>query len=437
MTRCSPLSFQFSDDEEDTKRVVRSAREKRYELLHNIIKSIRNSKKIKDFNKMETSFQELTKAFDKARPVILKEEAGITPRFYVRILVEMEDLINETWEDREGRRNMSKNNSKSLGALRQKLRKYIREEFDEDMAKFRENPDADDDEDEAGGGDKEDHSEDESEDEANMRKSQSKSREGSTSEKTRLKKALGDDEESDDSYWDSDSEESTESSSDDEPGMSLREKFLKKAPGEEKKEKKEKKKDRAKKPRQKEEELSDIEEEEGWKTVDRGALEKPKMFDKDAEINHELVVKKLHEIMAARGKKRTNRKEQIELLSELYSISEEHNLGHAIYVKVQFAIIAAIFDYNPKISSAMKPEYWEKCMPAMEKLMEMLHEAAEYLTTGDNISEEAESFEEKPLKVRGCFLSCVERMDEEFIKVLKGCDAHSNEYVDRLKDEPK
>ena len=122
--RLSPL--QFSDDEEDTRRVVRSAKEKRYEQLHNIMKSIRNSKKIKDFNKMETSFQELTKAYEKAKSVIAKEEGGITPRFYVRILVEMEDLINETWLDREGRKNMSKINSKSLGALRQKLRKYIR-----------------------------------------------------------------------------------------------------------------------------------------------------------------------------------------------------------------------------------------------------------------------------------------------------------------------
>jgi translation initiation factor 3 subunit C len=42
------------------------------------------------------------------------------------------------------------------------------------------------------------------------------------------------------------------------------------------------------------------EEDEEWIKVDRGALEKPKMFDKDAEINHDLVVKKLIEIMAAR-----------------------------------------------------------------------------------------------------------------------------------------
>ena len=39
-------------------------------------------------------------------------------------------------------------------------------------------------------------------------------------------------------------------------------------------------------------------------------------------------------------------------------------------------------------------------------------------------------------QVRGCYLTAVEKLDEEFIKVLKACDAHSNEYVDRLKDEP-
>ena len=75
---------QFSDDEADDKRVVRSAKEKRYEILFNIIKSIRNSKKIKDFNKMLSSYEDLLKAYEKAKPVIAKEENGVTPRFYVR-----------------------------------------------------------------------------------------------------------------------------------------------------------------------------------------------------------------------------------------------------------------------------------------------------------------------------------------------------------------
>merc|ERR1712089_59344 len=101
--------------------------------------------KINDFNKMLTSYEELLKTFEKAKPVILKEEKGITPRFYVRILVEMEKLINETWEDTAGRKAMSKVNGKSLGSLRQKLRKYIRDTMADDVAKFLDNPDGDDD----------------------------------------------------------------------------------------------------------------------------------------------------------------------------------------------------------------------------------------------------------------------------------------------------
>jgi translation initiation factor 3 subunit C len=49
------LHFQFSDDEEDTKRVVRSAREKRFEDLHNTIKQMRNYKKIKDLKGLLSS----------------------------------------------------------------------------------------------------------------------------------------------------------------------------------------------------------------------------------------------------------------------------------------------------------------------------------------------------------------------------------------------
>lgn len=90
-------------------------------------------------------FEDLMRAYQKALPVVMKEESGQTPRFYVRCLVEMEDFINEVWEDREGRKNMSKNNSKSLTSLRQKLRKYNKD-FEEDISKFRENPDQDDDE---------------------------------------------------------------------------------------------------------------------------------------------------------------------------------------------------------------------------------------------------------------------------------------------------
>merc|ERR1719228_257134 len=173
----------------------------------------------------------------------------------------------------------------------------------------------------------------------------------------------------------------------------------------------------------------------GWTKVSK--VTKIAMFAADAEITIELVIKKLNEIMAARGKKKTNRKEQIELLHELATIGESHNLGPGVHLKVMFAIIAALFDYNPKLSDAMKPDSWEKCMQGVEDLLVLLDEQGDNVTTGEQILEDSEQLDVPPYKVRGCFLTAVERLDEEFVKVLKGCDAHSNEYVDRLKDEPK
>ena len=70
---------------------------------------------------------------------------------------------------------------------------------------------------------------------------------------------------------------------------------------------------------------------------------------------------------------------------ELYNISETHNLGPAMQIKIKFAIVSAIFDYNPKISAAIKPEYWEKCMPHVEQLLTMIDENREQVTTGDGI----------------------------------------------------
>ena len=140
--------LQFSDDEEDQKRIVLSAKEKRFEELKDIIRQIKNFKKIKDLSNMLSSFEDLTKAYQKALPVIAKEEKGITPRFYIQCLVEVETFLNELWEDRDGRKNLSKNNSKSLSTLRQKIRKYVKD-FEADMVKFKENPDDEVEDDEA------------------------------------------------------------------------------------------------------------------------------------------------------------------------------------------------------------------------------------------------------------------------------------------------
>lgn len=99
-TTSEPSPKQFSDDEEDTKRVVRSMKEKRYEELEAIIHSIRNHKKIKDFSSALASFEELQRAYTRASTVIMKEENGVAPRFFIRALVELDDWVVGAWADR-------------------------------------------------------------------------------------------------------------------------------------------------------------------------------------------------------------------------------------------------------------------------------------------------------------------------------------------------
>jgi len=129
-----------SDSDDDVpKRIVRAQKDKVYEELKEQIRIARNAKNIKDISKLLTAFENLTKIYEKTRSVILRE--GLTiPRFYIRYLSELEDFINEQWEDKEGRKVMSKINAKSLASIRQKIRKYNRE-FDNELNAYRDGPD--------------------------------------------------------------------------------------------------------------------------------------------------------------------------------------------------------------------------------------------------------------------------------------------------------
>ena len=144
----------------------------------------------------------------------------------------------------------------------------------------------------------------------------------------------------------------------------------------EKKDRKDKEKAQRRQQREEEEEAESAEATGGeWKRVKGGVATqaKPKMFAKDADINTEVVLKKLSEILAARGKKGTDRREQVEMLHELSNISEANNLGVGITVKMKYAIIAAIFDYNPKICDAMKAEHWDKLVQCIAELLTILN----------------------------------------------------------------
>jgi len=426
-------TFQFSDEEEDVKRVVRSAKDKRYEELQGIIKTMRNHKKIKDMSKLLTDFEDLGKAYDKSKKVVEKEG---NPRFYIRCLVELEDFVNECWEDRDGRKAMSKNNAKGLTTLRQKLKRYLRD-FEGEITKYRENPDEGQEEEDSNA--EEGDSDAEEDDDVIAGPDMFKKTVPVAKSKLAAAGDASDGEDSEDSdYWKMSESESASSDEDGayEGGLTAA-MFLRKG-GEKDEDKKREKKKRVTTKKVRMEEDDDDDDGE-WEKVKPGAsiaMEKPKMFSKDAEINHEAVLKKLVEILAARGKKATDRSEQMEMLAELRSIADANNLGSAMDVKILFNICAAIYDYNPNIATCMKADMWEMCMSHVRELLDKLVEYPDIIC-GDNVADDSESFEgEPPLRIRGCILTMVERMDEEFIKMLQACDAHSTEYVDRLKDEP-
>ncbi|XP_022096301.1 eukaryotic translation initiation factor 3 subunit C-like isoform X2 [Acanthaster planci] len=418
--------FFLSDSEEEVKRVVRSAKSKRHEEIMDVIKQIKNQKKIRDVSRVLSSFDDLIRVYQKAQKVLCPE--GTTPpRFYVRTLVELEEFVNECWEDKK---KLSKMNAKALSTLRQKLRKYCRD-YEEPINEYKENPDV------------EKEEEEEEEEEVSGDESESDDEEGLSMAglKRAPSKPKDDDSDSDSSFWD-DSTESESSSSDAEAGIEgyggLTAAYFLKSNNPEKEVRHEnrrlqrRKEREARRAKQEEEEEGD----EEWTKVTKGLPISKVMFDKGTEITHSLVIKKLHEIVSARGRKGTNRKEQIELLRELRAIASQNGLGVAIDLKVLFNITAAIFDYNPNVATCMKPDMWAKCLDCITEMLEIQKQNSD-ITINENVPEDAETLSEKPYRIRGCVLTIVERMDKEFTKILQSADAHSTEFVERLKDETR
>uniref|UniRef100_A0A803K6E7 Eukaryotic translation initiation factor 3 subunit C n=1 Tax=Xenopus tropicalis TaxID=8364 RepID=A0A803K6E7_XENTR len=376
----------LSDDEEDTKRVVRSAKDKRFEELTNLIKTIRNAMKIRDMTKCLEEFEQLGKAFIKAKNIVDKE--GV-PRFYIRLLSDLEDYLNELWEDKEGKKKMNKNNAKALSTLRQKLRKYNRD-FEAPIAAYKQNPE-------------------ESADEDQEKDEDSEAAACIPPPPPRRTVNEGD-----------------------------------RQAAEKKKEEKAKKKQHRKVKRKDEEGEEEEDDNEGggeWEKVKGGVplvKEKPKMFAKGTEITPPIVVKKLNEILQARGKKGTDRAAQIDLLHLLAGIAEENNLGQGIAVKIKFNIVASLYDYNTNLATYMKADMWKKCLDSIHDLLDILF-ANSNMFIGEHISEDSENLSntDQPLRVRGCILTLIERMDEEFTKIMQNTDPHSQEYVDNLKDEAR
>lgn len=433
-------AYSFSDDEEETKRQVKSAKDKHSEQLHELIKSIKNGKKIKDFTKILPDFEELTRKYAKVKTVLDKESEGKTPRFLVKCLVELEDFVEQCWEDRERRKNMNKNNSKSLSSLRQKLRKYNKS-IQSEVDSYREHPDQEEglhsDGGSASSASDTGSSDDESLDSVNFVKRSTKTTPAvDASEKT---KAKVDEESGDESStdWGPSDDDSSLSSDDDKYEGNLAARFLKRQDDQDKETVHQKRTKKTKPDKTKDKRKGvDEDEDKGWEPV-KGSVstsEKPKMFAKESEINHQNVLKKLIEVLAMRGKKRADRSDQTEMLLELLNISRQYQLGPAIEIKIIVGLISSLLEYNPSVLEHIKISVWEELLKYINLLIDILTANPDVIVN-ESIDEDEENFESSPYKMNGSPVALAERMDGEFLKLLQSSDAHTPEYVERLKHE--
>ena len=188
-------------------------------------------------------------------------------------------------------------------------------------------------------------------------------------------------------------------------------------------------------PRQRRQQTAADAGDEDFTTVGRGG--------KALSITPENVLKTLQQVLEARGKKATDRAEQVKILEKLLAVAATPYAK----IRVFLALISSLFDYNQSSHNYLPLEQWAAAHTRIDELLDLLNSEKDY-----TIAEETEEYDEmeerapakdeqtgqiSPLKIRGSVLSAVEKLDDEFTRSLKDIDPHAIEYVDRLKDENK
>ncbi|EGX96953.1 eukaryotic translation initiation factor, putative [Cordyceps militaris CM01] len=168
---------------------------------------------------------------------------------------------------------------------------------------------------------------------------------------------------------------------------------------------------------------------EGFATVGKGG--------RTLQYTPESIFKHLRGIMESRGKKNTDKAEQITVMEKLLEIA------NTPYQKLRtlLALVSARFDLGSGTATAMPLDHWKAAEKELSALLQLLSTEKEYI-----VVEHAEEWDddekpptradgEKYIKVPGSIVSYVERLDDELTRSLQSIDPHTPEYIERLQDE--
>ena len=158
---------------------------------------------------------------------------------------------------------------------------------------------------------------------------------------------------------------------------------------------------------------------------------------KTLQYTPESFLKHLRSIVESRGKKNTDRAEQIRIMEKLLEVADTPYRT----IRVLLNIIATRFDLTTgSTATFMSQENWKSAEHEFGRLLETL-ETNRNLVVVEN-AEEWDDDEKPPqpaagekLKIPGSVVSVVERLDDELTRSLQHIDPHTAEYIERLQDE--
>ncbi|KAK6501063.1 Translation initiation factor 3 subunit c [Arthrobotrys musiformis] len=170
---------------------------------------------------------------------------------------------------------------------------------------------------------------------------------------------------------------------------------------------------------------------------DLGAYSVVTRGGKAVQLTQESIFKHLKVIVEARGKKNTDRTEQIRTMEKLLELAQTPYQK----IRVLVALISTRYDLSSGVLSYMATDQWKAAEIELNALLQVLEENPSWIIVENG--DEWDDDEKAPptpapgevFKISGSIISFVDRLDDELTKSLQNIDPHTTEYVERLGDE--